>query len=170
MRRSRALLAISLVYAILGVATVASAGETFLSLRGETGDFVVGPKRLLFTPDGNTFNVQSNFHNGVSIVFQTPSLDQFWSLDFAAPNGQRLTRGAYEGATRFPFEASSEPGLWLAGDGVGCNTITGRFQVQQAAYASDGTVLVFAATFEQHCDGAQAAAFGEIRFNASSIT
>ncbi len=51
----------------------------------------------------------------------------FWFLHLAAPAGQELLPGVYEGATRWPFQDPSTPGLDFSGDGRGCNTLTGRF-------------------------------------------
>ena len=91
--------------------------------------------------------------------------NHFFSLDFAAPNGLTLTVGAYPGATRFPFQALTEPGLAVFGDGVGCNMLTGSFTVLEAVYDANG-VVSFDATFEQFCDASTIPIDGEIRFNA----
>ena len=45
----------------------------------------------------------------------------------------------------------ASPGITLSGDGRGCNTLKGRFEVLDVAYGSDGTVQRFAADFVQHC-------------------
>ena len=42
---------------------------------------------------------------GVSLSLNGPA--HFWFLDFAAPAAAPLAPGIYEGATRFPFQASS---------------------------------------------------------------
>src|SRR5262249_55614763 len=50
-----------------------------------------------------------------------------------------------------------------------CTTVTGSFTVTEVKFDFTGTdLLAFAATFEQHCDGAGAALIGEIRYNASA--
>jgi len=53
--------------------------------------------------------------------------------------------------------------LDVYGEGRGCNQLTGRFEVQEALFGPSGEIWAFAATFEQHCEGADAALFGEIR-------
>jgi len=47
---------------------------------------------------------------------------------------------------------------------------SGRFVVREANYAIDGTVNSFAADFEQHCEGAEAALFGSVRINSNAPT
>ena len=60
--------------------------------------------------------------------------------------------GSYTGALRYPFNDGA-PGLSVSGDGRGCNTLTGQFDVTEISQASTGELLVFDATFEQHCEG-----------------
>lgn len=73
---------------------------------------------------------------------------------------------AYENATRYPFQSPTLPGLDVSGDGRGCNTLTGRFDILEISYAS-GQISSFAADFEQHCEGGTPALFGSVRYNAS---
>jgi hypothetical protein len=54
------------------------------------------------------------------------------------------------------------------GAGGGCNTLTGRFDVLEAVFRSDGSVVSFAVDFEQHCEGLPAALFGVVRVNSSN--
>jgi hypothetical protein len=76
--------------------------------------------------------------------------------------------GVYEGAVRFPFQAAGQAGLSVYGDGRGCNTLTGRFEVLEATYGPTGDVISFAASFEQHCEGMAPALFGTILFNTNA--
>jgi len=72
---------------------------------------------FLTSTDGS-FNAQQNFDQGVSIsFFGQPGV--FWFLDFAAPNNQLLTVGAYTGAMRFPFQNPGQPGWMLLGMAAG---------------------------------------------------
>jgi hypothetical protein len=54
-------------------------------------------------------------------------------------------------------------GLSISGDGRGCNTLTGQFDVDEISHAPTDELLVFDATFEQHCEGMDPALFGRIR-------
>src|SRR5258708_36727707 len=47
-----------------------------------------------------------------------------------------------------------------------CPAITGSYVVKELARAADGTVLRFAADFEQHCNGEAPALYGAVRFNS----
>ena len=158
------------LYAVLAAALWSAsvhAQVTSLSLISDQGDYIGGGQFLFFTPVDGTFGAQQNFGQGVSISFN--SFDHFWNLDFAAPNNQPLTVGTYTGAARFPFQASNQPGLAIYGDGRGCNTDTGSFQVLEVAYGANNTITAFDATFEQHCEGAAAAVRGEIRYGAHVV-
>jgi hypothetical protein len=66
-----------------------------------------------------------------------------------------------------PFQGSDQPGLSVSGDGRGCNTLTGRFEVLEAVYRSSGDVVSFAADFEQHCEGAPLRSSG--RFTSTPV-
>jgi hypothetical protein len=65
-------------------------------------------------------------------------------------------------SAHLPFNDGA-PGLSIVGDGRGCNTLTGQFDVHEISHASTGELLVFDATFEQHCEGFGPALFGRIR-------
>ena len=147
----------------------AEAQVTSLTLNSDAGDFIGLGQFFFFSGSDGTFTAQKNFDGGVSIAFRTPFFEHFWSLDFAAPNNQLLTVGTYSGAARFPFQNLSQPGLSVTGDGRGCNTVTGSFQVLEVAYGVGDTIDAFDAVFEQHCDGAVPALRGEIRYNATAI-
>lgn len=151
--------------AITAFAAGSSAQTTSLSLNSDPGDFIGGGQTTFLTPADGTFSASANFDGGVSInFFGQPGI--FWFLDFSAPNNVPLTVGAFPGATRFPFQNPGEAGLSVSGDGRGCNTLTGSFNVLEISYGPNSTINAFDATFEQHCEGGAPALRGEIRFNA----
>ena len=133
----------------------------------QDGDYIgQGEARVLSFGPVSTLTVSRNPANGVSVsMFQ--GSDWFF-LDLAAPGSAALQPGNYEGAVRYPFHGAGA-GLSFYGNGRGCNTLTGRFDVLDIAYAPDGSVLSFAANFEQHCEGAVPAVFGEFRFNSTIL-
>jgi hypothetical protein len=147
----------------------AQAQTTSLSLDSQAGDFIGQGQSLMVTPNDGIFTATRNFGNGVSISFFGSQLGNFWFLDFAAPGNAPLAVGVYEGAMRFPFQAVTSPGLSVSGQGRGCNTLTGRFEVLEIGFGTAGEVTSFAADFEQHCEGATAALFGSIRINAGPV-
>ena len=157
------------VAALLLSTTGAYAQTTLLSLNSQPGDYIgQGQQRTLTAADGQ-FSARANYDNGVSLSFHGHDMAVWWYLDFAAPGNLRLTPGVYELATRFPFQAATVPGLSVSGEGRGCNTLTGRFEVLEVTYGPSGEVLTFAADFEQHCEGVGPALTGSIRYNAGPV-
>lgn len=83
------------------------------------------------------------------------------------PNG--LVVGTYEDAGREPFD---NPGLSAFSPGRGCNTVTGRFVIQEMTWDTDGGVSgyedaglkSFSATFVHHCEGSEPTLVGCVRW------
>jgi hypothetical protein len=90
-----------------------------------------------------------------------------WSLQLTAPEGQQLTPGTYPDATGDVPGAG--PGIYIAGDGRGCDTTRGSFTIYQIASGPDGTLTQLNATFSQTC-GKYVSLVGFIRFNATIPT
>jgi hypothetical protein len=135
-----------------------------LYFNSEPEDYIGGGRTQTFTEANALLAPQRNSANGVSVWVETGT---FWNADLAGADGATLFPGAYEAAERFPFQPPGSPGLSMSGDGRGCNTLTGRFDVLEAVYAADGSVQQFAADFEQHCEDAAPALFGSLRVNAA---
>jgi len=162
--RSLAVVGVMFLFHLFSPGTAAGQ-TTSLELRSQPGDFVGGGIDQTFTPADGTFTANRNFNNGVTINFNGGS--HFWFLNFAAPQNAELVPGVYENATRWPFQSPTEPGMDVSGEGRGCNTLTGRFEVLEAVYSASGEVERFAATFEQHCEGAGPALLGSVLFNST---
>ena len=141
--------------------------QTFLHLDSEEGDYIGQGEKVFLDETHGTFTATRNFDNGVTVNFHTESFSTWWTLNFAAPREAELIPGPYQGATRFPFQSPTKPGLDVYGNGRGCNTLTGRFDVLEVQYGASGEIERFAATFEQHCEGNEPALFGEVRFNST---
>ena len=101
------------------------------------------------------------------IVGSGPGSYQVW---LAAPAGQPLVPGTYEGAQRFDTRAPGHPGIDVFGgtQGSGCNTESARFVVDDATYDGAGNVLSFSARFEDHCEGQAPALFGALSYNSTA--
>ena len=148
---------------------------TFISFTSQPGDYIGGGLSQTFTPADGDFFSRSTYGSldNITVGFNNfsrttnPQNYKWWDLEFAAPRGQTLVPGIYEGATRVPFRAPTEPGIDISGEGRGCNTLTGRFVVNEAVYRASGSVERFSADFEQHCEGAKPALFGQVRYNSS---
>jgi hypothetical protein len=146
-----------------GSITVPSSG-TFLYMNSQPGDYIgFGMEQLYTSADTNfsTFIQPGGSYFHASVI--QGNYTHWWYVDIAAPSGQPLQTGSYTGATRYPFNQPGEPGLSISGDGRGCNTLTGQFDINDVQFAPTGELLVFDATFEQHCEGNPAALFGRIR-------
>jgi hypothetical protein len=153
------------VLLLLLLPTICAAQTSALDLISQEGDYIGGGIHQTFGPADGTFTAIREFNNGVAIYFNGGP--HWWNLHFAPPAGASLTPGVYEGATRWPFQSPTGPGLDVTGEGRGCNTSVGRFEVLEAEYSASGEVVRFAATFEQHCEGASPALVGSILYNST---
>lgn len=130
---------------------------TTLSFTSEPGDYIgQGLSRTYYLGDGTWsafYDTTFGSHVGIRILNLPGSQLWWWDLDFAAPRGQMLTVGTYEGAARYPFQPNAQPGLTLAGTGRGCNQLTGRFVVSEIQIGPGNTVDRLVATFDQNCEG-----------------
>ena len=139
-------------------------GTTSFVLNSTPGDYIGqgeyqihGGPLWLVTP-GIAYDV-----NSVRIAFQqSPS---YWNFDFSAAGFVPLTPGPHEHARRLVFTNITNPGMWISGDHRGCNEVSGRFVVQDIAYAGD-TLTRFAADFEQRCETLMPPLYGSVRFNS----
>ncbi|MGH3378297.1 MAG: hypothetical protein ACRDP6_26600 [Actinoallomurus sp.] len=168
--RGRAL-PIAVVSAALAIASLVTVGPASaqtvqtgtLSFTSDPGDYIGGGQSASYdTSAGDGLNVTGSTDDNSVHVGVNGANGDWWYLDIAAPQGQTLAPGTYTGATRYPFQAAAEPGLSLYGNGRGCNTLTGSFMVQQVVFGPNGYVQNFDATFEQHCEGSDAALRGEV--------
>ena len=164
MRRGTAMAAVAIaaLLAMHGTAW-AQTQEAYFAFTSDPGDYIGGGEQRSFTLDTATFQTQGSQDNNQVAITLLPFAGGFWHLHFAAPAGQILAPGVYPGATRWPFQSPGEPGLDVSGDGRGCNTLTGSFEVLDAVFGTAGYVERFHATFEQHCEGASPALRGEVR-------
>src|SRR5262249_53471385 len=143
-----------------------SADRSFLSFTSQPGDYIGGGRSETHTLSDGIFSASVNsWDNSVQIGVHASDYKYWWYLEMAAPNRGPLTPGTYDGATRYPFQLISTPGLDFSGSGRGCNRSTGRFTVTEAVYGRE-FVQRFRATFEQHCEGGSPALFGEVRILA----
>ena len=166
--RAWRLIPFAVTAALAGSARGADAQTATLYLNSQPGDYIGAGQQQTYTIADGVFQLStSNAAQHVSVAFHTQTYSHWWYLDFAAPSGTPLTSGQYEGATRYPFQSPVGNGLDVAGDGRGCNELTGRFVVLEAAYDNSGNVLKFAADLEQHCEGGNPALFGSIRYNSA---
>ena len=155
------------VVALIGLLVVADAAgaATYIQLDSRAGDYIGGGIQRTFTPaDGPITASVSASGDVVTVDFAGGALGS-WSFSFDTASGAPFAPGSYAGATRYPFNSPTQPGLDASGDGRGCNVSSGRFVVYEAAFTGT-TVDKLAVDFEQHCENAQPALFGFVRIGS----
>ncbi|MFD3512177.1 hypothetical protein [Streptomyces sp. NPDC058657] len=132
-----------------------------LSFSGDPGDYISqGRPHTYSVANKDKLTVTSNKDQNALSVSVNGADGSHWSLDLA--DGKALKAGSYTGAVRYPFNEAGRPGLDLSGDGRGCDTLTGSFDIAQVVFGPHGYVQKLDATFEQFCGNSGAAARGEI--------
>ena len=138
-------------------------GGNVLFLDGDSGDYI--------HPGTDTIQVGSwsaGVTNGNYLTISVNPSDvaqgAWWYGDFSsAALSQPLSVQVYDDAERAAFAAPGHPGIDIFGDGRGCNTISGRFQVFDIQL-SGNTVKKFTATFEQACEAGTALLRGCVHY------
>jgi hypothetical protein len=117
---------------------------------------------------GATFSLSQSFDtSGLHLMIGEANVGQ-WGLDFVAPGRVPLTPGEYDNAARWPFEATTQPGLSFVnwGEGRGDNALSGYFDVLSIQY-SGGTVTSAAIDFVQYDETIKVGwNFGSLRYNS----
>lgn len=160
-RRRIQLILLALVGATFPV--LASGGSTPAAADTATGYVTMVSESGDYIGQGIARTYRSNISYWVSETTAHVSAGPF-TFDFAAPAGYALTPARYPGATRYPFQEAGEPGIDVSGDGRGCNTSTGFFALLDRG---PGRLWI---VYEQHCEGDDAAVFGEIRLGYGEAT
>lgn len=98
-------------------------------------------------------------------------------MNFAAAKGSTLGPSLYDNAIREPFHSETGNGLSIFGNGRGCNSLKGFFEIFEIefteAVAGDDNgyeafrVSKLALDFVQHCEGSMRAMRGKIRLNSN---
>jgi alpha-tubulin suppressor-like RCC1 family protein len=132
-------------------------GRGFIT-KGQALDFSTQRlDNLRWTTDGNRVFTYVRGAGGV-----------MYSLNLAAPRGETLRPGRYLRASRYPFNAPGSPGMGVSGDGRGCGSYQGFFDVKQADFTAGGKLEHFVATFEFHCESTQGDVLrGEMRLGVA---
>ena len=159
------------------VLAFAAQAATFVRLQSQPGDPTAAGAQLVEhdASDHFSYTVKPNTAGGVDFVRVTPCnpicypSPDFTEIRFAPATNQSFGVGTYTNAELYSSTAKPHPGLFAdeAGRNVeACKTLTGSFTILELQRAGDGTVLRFAADFEQHCQGQSAALLGAVRFNS----
>jgi len=157
-------LAVLFVVGLIGVARPAQAvvGFTALTLDSEAGDFIGGGESFTFTSGNATIGATGD---DTALTMTVSDGTHNFSADLLAPTGSTLTDGTTYTTTR--LGDATNAGLDVSGDGNGCNTSTGTMTVHEISLDGGGALATLAVTYEQHCEGATPALFGELRFDSA---
>lgn len=154
--------------AVIGicVATIGMNGckleRNSIKLVSDAGDYIGRGQTFSYSNSNAVISVNTDEgHLRVGV-----SGDQWWHADFQLPQGfTQLEPGTYTQLSRYPFHVPATGGLDWSGDGRGCNTLTGEMTIKKATYVS-GALSAVELSFEQHCEGANPALRGEIKWYA----
>jgi hypothetical protein len=134
-------------------------GGNVIFFDGDPGSYVHPGKDTITQGLWSASASTSTVHVGVTPT--DPAQGLWWDLYFDSSQlvTPALATRIYLGAERWPFQSAGHPGLDISGDGRGCNTVTGSFQIE-GLEMSGGALTSFTATFEHHCEGGAAALRG----------
>ena len=169
LRRLAVLLAGLVLLPGLATASPAAAAEPPLSsvtMFSDRGDYIGQGVSRLFDDRNGAVRVSGN-RTEVTVSVEGGTRGDYYSFHLAAPAGTTLARGLYDRAQRTSFRSAGRPGIDISGDGRGCNTTSGRFEVRDISFDAAGVVSRLHLLYEQHCEGEVPALFGEIRLKRS---
>lgn len=139
--------------------TLQPATDAWMHFQSDTGDYIGAGVLKVWTLDESNFSIGgTNAYLRVSVSGK----GDWWYLDFRAPSNGHLAVGQFDNAERAPFVTGKAPGLEVDGDGRGCNTLSGRFEIKTLTWTESATVAEIDVVFEQHCEGMAAALRGEL--------
>lgn len=151
------LLTVSAISALLLQPGIARAQSNLVMLISQPGDYI-GQGAVDVTTNAADFSLSG--------APDTVSVSAFgYSIIFQGPGQAGMTVGVYSNASRWPFNGPS-PGLSVFGNGRGCNTVCGSFQIMEIHTNSLGQVDRFWVTFTHVCECFMAPMTGEIRYNS----
>jgi hypothetical protein len=154
------------VSALLTVAaSTAMSAVTGMKYISTPGDYIGQGQTKTFTPPTATITAHDATTSVVHVEVSDPT--DSWTLDFAAPQGVALANTSFPDAARYPFQSPMGAGLSMYGDGRGCNTLKGWFQVREYVLNSAGTVKKLAIDFVQNCEESMPPLYGAVRINSS---
>jgi len=111
------------------------------------------------------FSVYRNGANTIAVRVMAADISTIWDLALDGPGSAVLIPGRYDNASLYPGNGTGT-GLSFTGDGAGCSSISGSFDILELSYGPSGDVQRLAVNFEQRCDLNPAAVFGQLRINS----
>jgi hypothetical protein len=145
-------------------ANAVPANGNFFYLQSDSGDGIGLGNTYSYTPANATFEFET-WNSGEAVQFKAlnPASTNFRLVLNHMNSIPRLQPGYYPNVQRGVFGNPTVGGLDLS-SGIGCSKVSGWFVIHDISF-SDDTVTSIDATFEQHCQGAAAAARGRFRWS-----
>lgn len=147
------------------------ADRTFLTFTSQLGDPIGGGLTYKAElKDGTwdaTVDVEGNRFLWVHFTAPPGSQKPWWTLNLAAPSGQALTAGTYEGAQWWGLPVTGPPKFSFGWDGKTCSDVNGRFVIDEFKPGARGTLDRLLASFEMRCGNALGQLTGRISIVAN---
>jgi hypothetical protein len=137
-----------------------------LYLYGEPAGWPVRDRMAAELPPDWTFSVTTS--TDTSQASFKVSYGSWWDLRFAAPEGDVLAVGTYEGARLLNNRLPTEPGFQIGSSQAPCSSMVGDFTVLEIDRDAGGVITSFAATFVESCSDLSPGnrMFGDIRYHS----
>ena len=115
----------------------------------EAGDYIGQGKSATLNEGNASVRLTGD---SARVTVNVEGVNQWHSIEFAAPADQQLAPGTYPLAERSSFRTGRSPGLDVSQTGRGCNAIWGSFAIRQIEFDASGQVQKLEATFLQQCE------------------
>jgi hypothetical protein len=150
------------------MAGVSTPPATQYSYVSEPGDYIGGGGSNHYTSANANISVNGTADN---MTFSVTTSTEFWYVNLAAPQDEKLHPGNFYNAERAPFRTGRAPGLDVFGDGRGCNEVWGTFTIYQITTNTEGGITMLDAAFTQRCESSTAPTLkGVVKFNALPLS
>src|SRR3954449_2987912 len=156
-----AVLVVAGLIAVVGPAEAVTSVTAF-ALDSEPGDAIGGGQAFTFTSGNATIAATGD---DTALTMTVSDGTHNFSADLSAPTGGTLTDGTTYTTTR--LGDATNAGLDVSGDGTSCSSSTGTMTVHEISLDGSNAIATLAVTYEQHCEGATPALFGELRFDSA---
>ena len=145
-------------------AEAAPGGITEFSFVSAPGEFVGQGRTLTLTSSNATFQIGGT---AGFVRVRIENATERFGIDIATGEGKPgLRPGVYPDARRASF-SDDAPGLDVHGNGRGCNTVVGSFEIHAISADATGAVDMLDASWTQRCPAATNPPItGRIRYNA----
>jgi len=144
-------------------ASAVPASGNFFYLESDADDAIGQGGTYNYTPANATFEFETWEGGAVQLQVSDPTTTNFRLALNHMNSIARLEPGYYPSVDRVPGGNPTIGGLSLSGNGMGCSNVDGWFVIHEITYSGD-SVTSLDVTFEQHCQGAPAAARGRTRW------